>query len=115
MSPESPFEFVSKATLSPDKVMSAASTTYAGTTVKALPVVEPETGVFSNLDSPLSTQTAKFPDPPSVGAPERYSVAAFVTAPVAVIFGSSIAKDATSEEVVAPVIVTAALLSIKAL
>src|SRR3989344_1422414 len=113
MSPESPFEFVSKATLSPDKVMSAASTTYAGTTVKALPVVEPETGVFSNLDSPLSTQTAKFPDPPSVGAPERYSVAAFVTAPV--IFGSSIAKDATSEEVVAPVIVTAALLSIKAL
>ena len=77
----------------------------------ALPVVLPETGVFSNLASPLSTHRAKLPDEPSVGALEIYSVDAFVTVPVAVIFGSSIAREATIDEVVEPAIVTAALLS----
>lgn len=78
-------------------------------------MVDPLTGRFSNLLSPLSTHRAKLPDAPSVGAAWRYKVAALVTVPVAVIFGSSMAKDATRAEVVEPETVTAAELSIKVL
>lgn len=86
-----------------------------GTIVTALAVVLPDTGVFSKRLSPSSTQSAKLPEEPSVGAPETYRLLAFVTVPVAVILGSSIARDATIEEVVEPEIVIAALLSIKVL